>query len=43
MLNNLVGSLGKLLKTNCRIFMPSHGSPDSRELVEREFLRRKKN
>jgi hydroxyacylglutathione hydrolase len=36
----LVGSWGKLLQTRCRWFLPSHGSANSRELVERSFTKK---
>ena len=36
----MVKSWGKLLKTKCRIFIPSHGSANERSLVEKEYARR---
>jgi glyoxylase-like metal-dependent hydrolase (beta-lactamase superfamily II) len=33
----MVKSWGKLLQTKCRIFLPSHGTSNPRELVERNF------
>lgn len=36
----MIRSWGELLKTNCRLFLPSHGSADSRELVVRDYNRR---
>jgi hydroxyacylglutathione hydrolase len=33
----MVKSWGKLLDTNCSVFLPSHGSANSRELVQKEF------
>ncbi|MGD0341716.1 MAG: MBL fold metallo-hydrolase [Bacteroidales bacterium] len=33
----LVGSWGKLLATKCSLYLPSHGSEDSIELVERDY------
>ncbi len=38
----MVNSWGKLLDTGCNIFLPSHGSADTRSLVEREYNKRKK-
>jgi glyoxylase-like metal-dependent hydrolase (beta-lactamase superfamily II) len=38
----MINSWGKLLNTGCRIFLPSHGTADSRELVQRDFDRRKR-
>ncbi|HMK53402.1 MAG TPA: MBL fold metallo-hydrolase [Methanobacteriaceae archaeon] len=35
----MIRSWGKLLETNCRVFLPGHGSEDSRELVEKEYAR----
>ncbi|NJK93883.1 MAG: hypothetical protein HC905_02195 [Bacteroidales bacterium] len=37
----IVQSWEKLLETNCSVFLPSHGSANSRELVLREFNKRK--
>lgn len=31
----LIKSWGKLLETNCRLFIPAHGSPNSRSLVQK--------
>ena len=39
----MVDSWGKLLHTACSLFLPSHGSADSRELVQRDYDRRKQN
>lgn len=36
----LVESWGRLLGTGCRLFLPSHGSADSRRLLERDYKRR---
>ncbi len=33
----LIKSWGKLLETNCSVFIPSHGSVNSRKLVEKDF------
>jgi len=37
----MIESWGKLLNTGCRIFLPSHGKADSRELVQRDYDKRK--
>jgi len=39
----MVESWGKLLVTNCRLFLPSHGTANSRQLVQRNFDRRREN
>jgi glyoxylase-like metal-dependent hydrolase (beta-lactamase superfamily II) len=36
----MLNSWGKLLKTNCRIFIPSHGSANMRILVEKDHYKR---
>ncbi len=36
----LVKSWGILLKTRCRLFLPSHGTEINREIVEKEFRKR---
>jgi glyoxylase-like metal-dependent hydrolase (beta-lactamase superfamily II) len=36
----MIASWGKLLETNCNWFLPSHGTCNSRKLVEKEFQRR---
>jgi glyoxylase-like metal-dependent hydrolase (beta-lactamase superfamily II) len=36
----LVRSWGKLLATKCRLYLPSHGSEDSIELVTKEYHKR---
>lgn len=36
----LLNSWEKLLKTGCRLFIPSHGSANSKALVEKDLLRR---
>lgn len=36
----LIGSWGKLLKTNCSIFIPSHGKECSRALLEKDYHKR---
>ena len=33
----MIESWGKLLKTNCQVFIPSHGSANSRSLVQKEY------
>jgi hydroxyacylglutathione hydrolase len=35
----MIKSWGKLLNTNARLFLPSHGSANLRSLVEKEFIR----
>jgi hydroxyacylglutathione hydrolase len=37
-----IASWGKLLVTNCRIFLPAHGRADSRALLQKDFARRNK-
>lgn len=37
--SEMVKSWGKLLQTNCSLFMPAHGRPVNRELLHREFER----
>ncbi len=37
----MVQSWGKLLKTGCRLFIPSHGTENQRSLVEKEYNRRR--
>ena len=36
----LIRSWGKLLETGCLLFIPSHGSENRRELVERDYQKR---
>lgn len=36
----MIKSWSKLLNTNCKIFIPSHGSANSRSLVEKEYRKR---
>jgi glyoxylase-like metal-dependent hydrolase (beta-lactamase superfamily II) len=38
----LIASWGKLLATRCRLFLPAHGSENSRHLVLRDYERRKR-
>ena len=33
----MIESWGKLLKTNCHVFIPAHGSANSRSLVQKEY------
>jgi glyoxylase-like metal-dependent hydrolase (beta-lactamase superfamily II) len=37
----LVASWGKLLQTNCRLFLPAHGTANSRRLVLKEYDKRR--
>lgn len=39
----MIRSWGELLKTNCRLFLPSHGSADTRDLLLRDYNRRIQN
>jgi len=39
-INKLVKSWGDLLKTGCSVFIPSHGSAITRELLQKEYDRR---
>lgn len=39
----MIESWGKLLDTGCTLFLPSHGSANSRELVQKDYDRRKQN
>ncbi len=36
----LLNSWGRLLKTKCRVFIPSHGSENCRALVEKDYYKR---
>ena len=38
--NQMLKSWGKLLETNCKIFMPSHGSANARSIVEKDYFKR---
>ncbi len=38
--SQLVHSWGKLLMTGCKTFLPSHGSANGRQLVEKDYKRR---
>ncbi len=35
--NQMINSWGKLLETNCRLFIPGHGTANKRALVQKEF------
>jgi glyoxylase-like metal-dependent hydrolase (beta-lactamase superfamily II) len=39
----LIKSWGKLLETDCYTFLPSHGTPNSRELLAKEFKKRSRS
>lgn len=36
----MIKSWGNLLETNCSIFLPSHGSSNSRQLVQKDYYRK---
>jgi hydroxyacylglutathione hydrolase len=38
----LISSWGRLLETGCRLFLPGHGSPDDRRLVEKAYAGRRR-
>jgi len=38
----MVESWGKLLATNCRLFLPAHGTADSCQLVQKDYNKRKR-
>jgi glyoxylase-like metal-dependent hydrolase (beta-lactamase superfamily II) len=38
----MIKSWGRLLDTSCKIFLPAHGSANSRELLQKEYDKRKK-
>ncbi len=38
-INKIINSWGKLLETDCKWFLPSHGSANARELVGKEYVR----
>jgi glyoxylase-like metal-dependent hydrolase (beta-lactamase superfamily II) len=40
-INQMINSWGILLETNCSIFIPSHGSANSRAAVQKEYEKRK--
>ena len=37
----LIASWGRLLATKCRLFLPAHGSANSRRLVQKDYEKRK--
>lgn len=37
----MVQSWGKLLETKCSLFIPSHGTENSRSLVQKDYIKRK--
>lgn len=39
-IKQMIHSWGKLLETNCRIFIPSHGSANPRSLLEKDYKRK---
>ena len=39
--DEMIRSWGKLLETSCYLFLPSHGTPNSRKLVQKNFDKRK--
>ena len=38
---NMIRSWGKLLDTNCKVFLPGHGTENSRKLLKRQFKKYK--
>ena len=38
--NQMIQSWGKLLETNCSIFLPSHGTAKRRSIVQKDYTRR---
>ena len=36
-INQMIDSWGRLLKTNCQVFIPAHGSANSRSLVQKDY------
>jgi hydroxyacylglutathione hydrolase len=40
--DQMFSSWEKLLNTKCKIFIPSHGYPNKRSLVEKDFIKRKR-
>jgi hydroxyacylglutathione hydrolase len=38
--NQMIHSWGKLLETNCSIFLPSHGTANKRSIVQKDYNRR---
>jgi hydroxyacylglutathione hydrolase len=39
-IDQMINSWGKLLETDCNVFIPSHGSANNRALVQKDYLRR---
>jgi glyoxylase-like metal-dependent hydrolase (beta-lactamase superfamily II) len=39
-IKQMINSWGKLLETNCSVFIPSHGSANSRSLVQKDYNKR---
>lgn len=39
-INQMIRSWGTLLETNCEVFLPSHGSANSRSLVQKDYNKR---
>jgi hydroxyacylglutathione hydrolase len=39
-IKQMINSWGRLLDTNCSVFIPSHGSADCRSLVQKEYNKR---
>ena len=37
----MIESWGVLLKTDCSLFLPGHGSADSRSLLQKDYDKRK--
>jgi hydroxyacylglutathione hydrolase len=41
--DDLISSWSKLLDTGCSLYLPSHGTANSRDLVQHEFIKRSKS
>jgi len=41
--DEMIRSWGKLLETNCTLFLPSHGTANSRELLQSEYFKKRKS
>ena len=39
-IDQMINSWGKLLETNCSVFLPGHGSANNRSLVQKDYFRR---
>jgi hydroxyacylglutathione hydrolase len=39
--NELINSWGKLIETGCKLFLPSHGTQNSRELLIKEYKKKR--